>query len=155
MNVRSPANGKVFNLIPTKKNYFTQSGEILLQIVPQSKLEAKVYLFNKDIGFVKENMSSEVRIDAFPFTEFGSIQGRLKSIGDDALPPDTKNLQPRFPAYISLENQFLLSDQKKYSLKSGQSVTANLLVRNKPIISIVFEPFLKIMDGLKNIRTKN
>lgn len=154
-NLRAPVKGNIFNLIPTSRDYFVQSGETLLNIIPTSKLEAKIYLLNKDIGFVKEKMPSEIRIDAYPFTEFGSIQGTLKSIGDESLPADSQNPQSRFPAYVSLDNQFLRKGNQTYQIKSGQSITVNLLVRNKPLITILFDPFVKIFDSLRGIRTIN
>ncbi len=33
-------------------------------------------------------MNVDVRIDSFPFSEFGDIKGKVIDIGSDALPPD-------------------------------------------------------------------
>ena len=80
-------------------------GETLLNIVPDGEVEAKIYISNKDIGFVKPNMDAEIRLDAFPFTQYGSLKGKVLSIGDEVLPPDQINKMPRFPAYIKLNKQ--------------------------------------------------
>ena len=112
----SPTNGTVFNLIPSNKGYYASSGETLLLIVPDGDLEAKIFLSNQDVGFVRPNMNAEIRVDAFPFTQFGSIKGTLRSIGQESLPPDQLNSQSRFPAIVDLDKQFLLLNNKKYKL---------------------------------------
>jgi len=149
----SPVKGKVFNLIPSNINYFVTSGETILWIVPEGNLEAKIFLTNNDIGFVKSNMNAEIRVDAFPYTQFGSLKGRLHFIGEEALPVDQKNLQPRFPALIKLEEQNLELNGKKYELKSGQSISVNLIVREKPVITLLTDSIEKAFDSLRKIKS--
>ena len=97
-------------------------------------------------------MSAEIRIDAYPFTQFGSVKGNLRSIGEESLPPDQFNNNIRFPAYVSLSNQFLKKNKKKYSLKSGQTVTVNFIVRDKPLITILTDVIENSWDSLRGIK---
>ena len=108
----SPVDGVVFNLIPSSKGYAVSEGEVLLKVVPDGELEAKVFLTNKDVGFLIPNMNAEIRVDAFPFTQFGSIKGNLKLIGEEVLPADRQNPQSRFPAIVSLDKQYLNLNKK-------------------------------------------
>ncbi len=149
----SPTNGTVFNLIPSNKGYYASSGETLLLIVPEGDLEAKIFLSNEDVGFVRPNMNAEIRVDAFPFTQFGSIKGALRSIGQESLPPDQLNSKSRFPAIVELDQQFLLLNGKKYKLKSGQSVSVNLIVRDKPVITLLTDSIEKALDALRGIKS--
>ncbi len=152
-NIKSPVNGNIFNLIPKSSGYFTNLGETLLEVVPDGKLEAKIFVNNSDIGFVKENMKAEIRIDAFPFSRFGSLSGEIKNIGDEVLPIDNLNPQSRFPVYLRLDNQFLNTKNKKYLIKAGQSITVNLIVKERPIITIFSDIFSKSIDSLKSIKS--
>jgi len=56
--------------------FVTNSSEPILKIVPDDALTAKVFITNRDIGFVKR-MNVDVRIDSFPFSEFGDVKGQL------------------------------------------------------------------------------
>ncbi len=116
--IRSPVDGTVFELKTyTEGVVNANSMEPLLQIVPDNNLVAKVYITNKDIGFVTarfaesqktgEPVKVDVRIDSFNFSEFGDIKGTLEWIGSDALPPDQTNPNYRFPAKIKLDAQAL------------------------------------------------
>jgi len=150
--ILSPVKGKVFNLIPQSIGYASTLGENLMNVVPDGDVEAKVFLSNNDVGFVKKEMEADIRIDAYPFTQFGSIKGKLKFVGDEVLPSDFQNPEPRFPAYINLSKQYLFKNGNTYKVRSGQSVSVNLKVRDKPVISLLTDAIDKAFDSLKGIK---
>jgi len=152
--LKSPLKGKVFNLIPSSSGYYGSKGETLLVIVPSEELEAKVFFNNADIGFVRQNIPAEIRIDSYPFTQFGHIDGQLKKLGEESLPPDQFNPQARFPGYVKLNKQFLEKKGKKYNLQSGQTLSANFIVRNKPLITLVTDVIANAWDSLRGIKTE-
>jgi HlyD family secretion protein len=151
--LRAPVGGMVFELKPSSPGYAAQANQTLLQVVPRGTLEAKVFLTNRDVGFVKPGQLAQVRVDAFPFTQFGSIPGRLKSVGTDSLPPDQQNPQPRFPAYVSLDRPYLEKNDAKYRVSSGQTVSVNLIVRDKRVISLLTDAVQRALDSLRQIRS--
>ena len=153
-NLRSPLNGKVFNLIPSSSGYVASAGETLLEVVPEGPMEAKVFFNNTDVGFLRSEMDAEIRVDAYPFTQFGSINGKLKSIGEESLPPDQFNNQVRFPGYVSLTEQYLEKNSKKYFVKSGQTVSVNFIVRDKPLITLLTDVIANSWDSLRGIKTE-
>ncbi len=152
-NLKSPVKGRVFNLIAISPGYASTLGETLLKIVPDGAVEAKVFLSNLDIGFIEKDMQAQIRVDAYPFTQFGSIKGKLKAIGQEVLPPDQQNPGSRFPAYVSLSTQYLEKNNIKYKVRPGQSVSVNLIVRNKPIISLLTDALDKAFDALRGIKS--
>ena len=149
----SPVKGKVFNLISVSNGFAANQGETLLKIVPSGDTEAKIFLKNSDIGFVKSNMKAKIRVDAFPFTQFGSIEGILKSIGDEVIRSNQQNQGSLFPAYVSLEKQYLEKNGDKFFVRSGQSVSVNLIVRDRRIISILTDAIDKAIDSLRGIKS--
>jgi len=153
-NLTSPLKGKVFNLIPSSSGYVASAGETLLEIVPEGPMEAKVFFNNNDVGFLRSDMDAEIRVDAYPFTQFGSIDGNLKSVGEESLPPDQFNPQVRFPGYVSLGKQYLEKNSKKYFVKSGQTVTVNFIVRDKPLITLLTDVIANSWDSLRGIKTE-
>ena len=120
--------------------------------MPADALVAKVDITNKDIGFVKEGMRVDVRIDSFPFSEFGDVKGELVSIGSDALPPDQIHQYYRFPVKVKLDQQSLVVNGKKVPLQSGMSVSVNIRVRDRTVLSIFTDLFTSQTDSLKTVR---
>ena len=149
----SPVDGVVFNLIPSSKGYAVREGEVLLKVVPDGDLLAKVFLTNKDVGFLTPNMKAEIRVDAFPFTQFGSIKGKLELIGEEVLPADQQYPQSRFPVIVSLDKQYLNLNNKRYKIKSGQSVAVNFIVRKKRLITLLTDTIDQAFDALRGIKS--
>lgn len=150
--LKAPVDGTVFDLKPSSPGFVTNSNEPILKIVPSDALVAKVDITNKDIGFVTEGMLVDVRIDSFPFSEFGDIKGKLEWIGSDALPPDQIHQYYRFPAKIKLDQQTLAVNDKKIPLQSGMSISANIKVRDRTVMSIFTDLFSQQTESLKNVR---
>jgi len=152
--IKAPVAGTVFDLKATP-GYVTPPSqtEPLLKIVPADSLVAEVDVTNKDIGFVRTGMKSDVRIDSFPYSEFGDIKGSVLSIGSDALPPDQIYQFYRFPVRIKLDSQMLKTPAREIPLQSGMSVTANIKVReNRTVLSLFTELFTKKMESLETVR---
>ncbi|QUS61350.1 HlyD family efflux transporter periplasmic adaptor subunit [Synechocystis sp. PCC 7339] len=152
--ITSPVDGVVFDLKATP-GYVTPPNqtEPLLKIIPADSLIAEVDVTNKDIGFVRTGMPADVRIDSFPYSEFGGVDGEVEYVGSDALPPDQTYQYYRFPVRIKLDSQELVSQGREIPLQSGMSVTANIKVREKrTVMSIFTELFTKKIESLETVR---
>lgn len=151
--LRAPVDGVVFDLKAKGRGFVANSTEPVLKIVPNNALVAEVYITNQDIGFVDEGMPVDVRIDSFPFSEFGDIKGKLVTLGSDALPPDQTFQYYRFPARIELDRQTLaVKNGREVPLQSGMAVSANIITRKRSVISIFLEQFTDKTESLKNVR---
>jgi hemolysin D len=150
--IRSPVAGAVFELKAYPAGVVGNNAEPLMQIIPTQDTIAKVYITNKDIGFVKIGQQVDVRIDTFNFSEFGDIKGTIEWIGSDALPPDQAYPFARFPAKIKLSQQTLIIKGVASQLKPGMSIEANIKLRDRTVMSLFTDTFFKQADGVKNLR---
>jgi len=150
--LRAPVAGTVFNIKPKGAYSVIAAGDPVLDIVPQGTLVAQVYITNRDIGFVREGMPVDIRIDSFPFMEFGDIKGRLVNIGSDALAPTQLRPYYHFPARIVLDRQSLSIQGREVNLQSGMSVSANIQTRKRTVLSIFTSLFIGPLESLKTVR---
>lgn len=150
--VRAPSDGFIFDLKVTSPGFVANSVDPILKVVPDSTLTAEVFVTNKDIGFIKPEMPVDVRIDTFPFSEFGDVKGKLVSIGSDALPPDQFHPYYRFPVKVRLDQQSLRMHDREIPLQSGMAVSVNIKVRQRSVLSIFTETFTQQFDSLKSVR---
>jgi HlyD family secretion protein len=152
--LRAPVSGTVFEL-KAGLGYVANMNapESVLKIVPDDQLVAKIFITNQDIGFVREGMPVDVRLDSFPFSEFGDIKGTLFWIGSDALPPDQANPTYRFPAKVKIDKQSIkINDNRKINLQSGMSLSANIKIRDRTVISLFTDFFFKNSESLNHVR---
>jgi HlyD family secretion protein len=150
--VRATVAGTVFDL-QAFNGFVANPSELLLSIVPEDNLVAEVFVTNKDIGFVQDNMRADIRIDSFPFSEFGDIKGAVMSVSSDALPPDEIYQYFRFPVTVHLDQQVLSVEDRDIPLKSGMAVSVNIKIReNRKVISLFIELFTDKIESLKQVR---
>ncbi|NJN30321.1 MAG: HlyD family efflux transporter periplasmic adaptor subunit [Synechococcales cyanobacterium RM1_1_8] len=152
----APVSGTVFDLQPTSPGFVSNASEPILKIVPEGSLVAEVFITNKDIGFVYECqnpsdlstcMDVDVRIDSFPFSEFGDVDGKLIEIGDDALPPDQLFNFFRFPAEVQLAKQEIMVNGQPMQLQSGMSISVNIKTRPRRVITYFTDLFSRKKDS--------
>ena len=143
--------GIVFDL-KAQPGSVIQSGEIILSVVPYGSLKAKVYVPNKDIGFIKKGQAATVRVDAFPSSRYGELDGQISVIGADSLPPNSIYNYYRFPVDIELTKSWLETKEYKIPLRVGMSITSNLKIREKRVITLVSDFFGGQLDSVKALR---
>jgi len=150
--IRSPVDGVVFDLKPTGPGFVGQGSEPVMKIVPFDALQAKVEVPSSKIGFVRLAQTVDVSIDSFPSSDFGVLQGVIKRIGSDALPPDQMNQSYRYPVNVGLKSQSLkLSTGQLLPLQVGMSLTANIKLRKVTYLQLLLSDFKDKTDSLKSI----
>ena len=150
--IRSPEAGVVFELKPKSRGFVAQTSEPVMKVVPFDKLEARVEVPSREIGFVSVGKAADISIDSFPATDFGVLQGTVRRIGSDALPPDQMNNFYRFPVDIRLNSQQLkLKSGKVLPLQVGMSLTANVKLRKVTYLQLLLSDFKDKADALRQI----
>lgn len=150
--IKSPVDGVVFDLQPKSPGFVAQTSEPVLKIVPFDKLEARVEVPSEDIGFVAVGKPVDISIDSFPASDFGVLQGTVRSIGSDALPPDQTNNTYRFPADIQLNSQQLkLKDGSNLPLQVGMSLQANIKLRKVSYLQLLLQQFKDKTESLQRL----
>lgn len=146
-----------------------------MTIVPrEGGLQIKAYVANTDIGFVKIGQKVDVKIDAFPFTRYGTVQGEVINIASDAIDeqkakraqsnviaaansasmPSSSNPGQMqnfvFPITIALAHQDIKVDQKNVSLSAGMTVLVDIKTERRHMIDYILSPLARITsDALK------
>ena len=149
-NVLAPTSGVIFNS-QVRRDSVINAGSTILTLVPQTGLQAEVFVSNKDIGFVRKGQLSKVRVDAFPFTRY-ELTGEVSRIGADSLEPDRSAPFFRYPVTLRLNRSFLKSGSTIIPLRNGMSVTANLKLREKRVISLLSDMLVNQTEAVKSIR---
>jgi hemolysin D len=146
----APVAGQVFNLKANRPGYVANTTEPMMEIVPQDALVARVFIPSKDIGFVKVGQKVDVRIDAYSYSEYGDMEGTVKRIASDALPPDETFPYARFPAEIELENQKFISNEVPLDLRPGMSLNTNIKLRKRRVITFLTDLFVRKVSSVQS-----
>lgn len=119
--------------------------QALMVIVPKSRqLEVEARMLNKDIGFVREGQSAEVKIEAFPFTKYGSIDATLRTISKDAIEDEKLGLV--YASRVLMARDTILVEDKQVRLSPGMAVTVEVKTGKRRIIEYFLSPLLRYQD---------
>lgn len=138
-NLRAPVSGVVQQLSVHTVGGVVQPAEPLLVIVPDDAvLEVQVNVLNKDAGFVELQDEAEIKLDAFTFTKYGTLDGIVRSISSDAL--EDENLGFVYDTRITLLSDYIHADGRNVPLIPGMSVTAEIKTGKRRIIEFLLSP---------------
>ena len=137
-----------------------------MEIVPTgSKLEIECYLPNADVGFVHKDQSAIVKVESFPFTDYGTINATVTRVAHDAIPqPDAEQREGNptqaakdtmfagaqrmqnlvFPVTLDLDRTSMVSDGTEVPFVPGMAVTVEIKTGTRRIISYLFSPLIQV-----------
>ncbi|EPJ48889.1 MAG: HlyD family secretion protein [Osedax symbiont Rs1] len=140
--IYAPVAGRVQELmVNTIGGIVTEAQQLMLIVPIEQTLEAEVFLENKDIGFVFNGMSAEVKVHTFPFTKYGVIDAVISNVSTDATIDEKKGLIYRMQLKLAV-NQIQVNN-KMVNLVPGMSVTAEVQIGERRIIEFFLAPLLK------------
>lgn len=151
-DLRAPVAGRVFGLQVTQPGAVAQAGQALVNVTPDEALIARAQISNEDIAGLNTGDPVKVRVDAYPFTEFGEITGTITNIASDAVPVDGQNPtgQSVFPVEVRLDQPFLERNGRRLPLVPGMTLSVQVITGSRPPIMFVLEPIIKTVDDVKS-----
>jgi hypothetical protein len=104
------------------------------KITPEkaAPLTVKATIPNKDIGFIKVGMMAQIKVDAYPFQQFGNVPAQVRQIT-----PGT-NQDDDFTITLDLLQDSIKTDEQSIQLFSGLTVQAEVQTRNQRLFELLF-----------------
>ena len=169
MRLRAPSAGIVQQLEVSTLGQVVASGQPLASVVPiDATLEVEAMIANRDIGFVRTGQPATVKIDAFAFSRYGTIDAEVVRVSTDAVddrnattmmdaasaarpqlsaaPKPASGQSLVFPAVLKLARSSIEIDGKEIALSPGMTVTVEIKTGERRAISYVLSPLSEIMS---------
>lgn len=145
----APVDGTVQQLAVHTVGGVVTPAQVLMVIVPSDyKPEIEATLENKDVGFVKVGQRAEVKIETFPFTRYGTLEGTVSFVSNDAVGDEKKAFV--FPVRLKLDRATLLVDQRELHLTPGMAASAEISTGTRRVIEFILDPIRKtVSEGLR------
>ncbi len=164
----APIDGVIQQLAVTTIGQVVTTGQQLAMVTPsEGALQVDVLVANLDIGFIKPGQDVVVKVDAFPFTRFGALKGKVKRIATQAISeaeakramadvtaPNNNNPasnsapgQPDsfvFPVTVTLDQSTMRIGDVDIPLTSGMTVSAEIKTDSRRVIDYLLSPLSKV-----------
>jgi len=137
--LRAPVTGTVGQLSLHTEGGVVEAAKPIMTVVPSDgKLIAEVKLLNRDAGFVQPGQPAQVKLEAFPFSRYGTVPGRVVSISPDAVPDE--KLGPVYVVRVSLDHSAIDRGDHPVALTPGMTATADIVTGRRTYLSYLTSP---------------
>ena len=147
----APTDGKVNNILITTIGGVVKPGEVIMEILPTSSdliVEAKVSPV--DIAYVKENQVASVKLDAYDYSIFGAMTGRVTYISPDTLMEQTpKGEEPYYRVQIKITGAEFSARRDEIVIRPGMTASVDIKAQQRSVLSYLTKPLTKTFsEGL-------
>lgn len=149
----APETGYVKNIKVTTLGGVLRPGEEVMEILPTDSaliVEAKVMPI--DMASVHEGMTARVKLDAYDYSIFGTMDGKVIYISPDALNEEPQNLrQGQSPIYyrvrVQIEGANLKSKTgQQIQVRPGMTAQVDLMGDKRTVLSYITKPISKTLS---------
>ncbi|MGJ1406798.1 HlyD family efflux transporter periplasmic adaptor subunit [Sphingobacterium siyangense] len=148
---RSPRDGILQYLNFWNDDYFIRSGEAVFSIVPaDSKIVAHVRLPNSGAGKVLKGQEVIIKLDNFPYNEYGSLRGVVQEISlMTNIQQTSQGDLEQYLIYVELPDGLKTNYAQRLQFKYELKGVAEIITRDRRLIERIFDN-LKYMLSKKN-----
>jgi len=83
--IRAPVAGRLGTVVSLRPGAYVEGGEVLCAVVPPGPVQVVAAFAAEDaLGRVAPGQDSRLRVDGFPWTQFGTIAARVEAVGTEA-----------------------------------------------------------------------
>ncbi|HEY9606049.1 MAG TPA: HlyD family efflux transporter periplasmic adaptor subunit [Allocoleopsis sp.] len=146
----APVNGTVSSLNIPNRGEVVQPGQTVAEVAPENApLVLSASLPNQEAGFVKTGMPVQVKLDAYPYQDYGIVTGKVTSISADSKPDNRVGAVYRVE--VTLDRSYVTANHQKVPLKAGETASAEIILRRRRIADILFDPIRQLQKGGLNM----
>lgn len=141
--IRTPVAGTILNLEARNIGQQIRPGERIAQIVPSGiPIVIKANVPVDAYGQVEVGQSVQLRVSAYPYPDYGTLQGKVSAIAPDTVTPQKENNDTNFPAAyyevtIQPEKTYLTKRDRPYYIQPGMGVTAKIISREETVLTFL------------------
>ncbi|MCJ8280605.1 MAG: HlyD family efflux transporter periplasmic adaptor subunit [Rivularia sp. ALOHA_DT_140] len=147
--LKAPVNGIVFQLPIQKAGSVVQPGTMVAEIAPSGfPFIIRAQMATTESGSLRQGLPVKLKFDAYPFQDYGIVEGKLVKISPTTIEVDTAN--GKVAAYdleITLDKHCINNGSKCIPLRPGDTATAEVIVRQRRIIDFLLDPFKQLQNG--------
>jgi hemolysin D len=156
----APVDGIVQQLVVHTVGGVVQPAQPLMVVVPvDGEIAVDAQVLNRDIGFVREGQPVRVKLEAFPFTDYGIVEGVVETISRDAVPSEAQQSEQQnanaraaptpslvYGARIRLLRNYVTVAGRRQPIGPGMAVQAEIRTGRRRIIQYLLSPISQAID---------
>ena len=138
----APVGGTIQAISVTTLGEMAETGKPIVTIVPDGEaLIVEALVLNKDAGFAHVGDHAVIKLEAYPFTRYGTLEGQVIQVSPDAIVDEKRGLV--FPVRVKLLSTRLRVDARQALLSAGMSASVEIVTGRRRVIDFLWSPVAK------------
>jgi len=140
--ILSPVHGTIKDLKMTTAGGVAKPGETIMEIVPlEDQLVVEARIKPSDIAFIHPGQRAIVRLTAFDFGIYGSLDGEVTEVSPDSI--TNEKGESFYRVRVKTKQSRVQRGDKILEVKSGMQATVDIVTGEKSIMRYILKPFVK------------
>ena len=140
--LKAPTDGVVATIAALRPGRYLAANDVAATILPGNEpLMAEVWIPNTSMRRVKPRLPVRMKLDAYPFQQFGMLPGQLVSVDPDA------DESGKYRAWIKPDRLTLQGSHGAETVRPGLALSAEIVVDKRTILDVVLDPIRRIRRG--------
>ena len=151
LTLRSPVRGIVKDIeVTTIGGVIPPNGQ-LMQIVPlDEQLLIETRIAPRDIAFIHPGQEAKVKITAYDYSIYGSLDGKVATISPDTLQDEVKPEVFYYRVFIRTESDALQNKAgKSFAIVPGMVATVDIRTGEKTVLDYLIKPLNRAKEALR------
>ncbi|MDN2657124.1 HlyD family efflux transporter periplasmic adaptor subunit [Cobetia sp. 14N.309.X.WAT.E.A4] len=142
----SPVRGVVNNIAITTRGGVIPPGEEIMQITPlEDTLVFETRIRPQDVAFIAPGMPATIRISAYDYAVYGTLEGKVERISSDTLEEETpRGEESYYRVLVSSETAALEHNGETLPIKPGMVATVDIETGERSVLSYLLRPFTRL-----------
>ncbi len=146
--IRAPMRGTVKNIRVTTLGGVIGPGEDIMEIVPlEDRLLVEARIRPSDVAFLRPGQPATVKLSAYDYSIYGSLEGRLEQISADTISDETNPDERYYRIYVRTKTAHLDGKDGPLPIIPGMVATVEVLTGHKTVLEYLLKPVLKVRDS--------
>lgn len=151
--IYASADGLVKNIQATTPGAKVRAGDVILELVPTSgEFVIEVKLKPADVGVLRVGLPASIKLDAYDYSIYGTLDGKVRYISPDSLSERTPQGEVAYyRVQIDLNREALrrhnaAHPDRKIEIQPGMTATAEIETGRHTILSYLTKPLTKTLN---------
>lgn len=142
----SPVRGVVNNIAITTRGGVIPPGEEIMQITPlEDTLVFETRIRPQDVAFIAPGMPATIRISAYDYAVYGTLEGKVERISSDTLEEETpRGEESYYRVLVSSDTAALEHSGETLPIKPGMVATVDIETGERSVLSYLLRPFTRL-----------
>ncbi|MBE9189626.1 HlyD family efflux transporter periplasmic adaptor subunit [Gloeocapsopsis crepidinum LEGE 06123] len=141
------SDGIILKLNLRNPGQVVRASEPIAEIAPvNAPLVIKAMIATQDIEKVAVGQKVQLRVDACPYPDYGTLSGIVSSISPDAIAPQNNSAAPYFDVTIQPQSVSLGSGNRQCCIQSGMDATDDIISKEETAWQFVLRKARLIVD---------